>query len=92
MIPVIASTKIEKLKIDLAGVDSGAKMLVWELMASALGANKRDERANIASSLTARIVIEFVLDRICLQLGYGLMTSACASWRLIMRSRRQSIW
>ena len=67
MIPVIDSTKIDKSKIDLAGVDSGEKMLVkeWEGSASDLGGNKTDDKANIASCL-ARIVVEFVMGRICL--------------------------
>ena len=68
MIPVMASTNIERLKIDFAGADSGVKILVRgesECSASAFGANKKDDKANIASSLTAvRIVIEFVVGRI----------------------------
>jgi hypothetical protein len=71
MIPVIESTEIDKSRIDLAGADWEAKMLVFGWMRE-LGHRLRRQRKrdNIASALTARTTIELVVGRICLKLVY----------------------
>jgi len=47
MIPVIESTKNEKLKIDLAGVDSGAKIFVEDEVAAAAVITHEKKNASI---------------------------------------------
>ena len=45
-------------------------MLVGEGAASAFGASKRDDKANIVSSLKARVVIEFLVGCIASTVVY----------------------
>ena len=65
MIPVITSTNTDKLNIVLAGVDSGAKILVrpveeFAVLAAAVD-KKQDKNANICIVLSS---IEFLVRRI----------------------------
>ena len=47
MIPVIESTKTEKLEIDFAGVDSGTKMFVEDEVAAAAVITHEKKNASI---------------------------------------------
>src|ERR1700760_3161300 len=70
MIPVIESTNLDKSTIDFAGVDSGENTLGERARsARAAGGNKMQDRANMASCLAARIVIDFAVGRI----GFDLL-------------------
>jgi hypothetical protein len=63
----MASTNTDRSKIDLAGVDSGAKILVRTVdgsasTAAAAVAKDKNKNAKMRSALS---VIDFVLCRIC---------------------------
>ena len=72
MIPVTASTNIDKSKIDLAGVDSGEKMFVSPVegeWAAALAA----EQSTNATVRTTTLAIDFWVHRIRTSLALGLV-------------------
>jgi hypothetical protein len=72
MIPVTASTNIDKSKIDLADVDSGEKMFVRPVeaeWAAALAA----EQSNNATVRTTTLAIDFWVHRIRTSLALGLV-------------------
>ena len=68
MAAVTASTKIDNPKIDLAGVETGAKMFVGlidgaaDSVAAALATDKR----TTAQILTMASVVEYFVPRICI--------------------------
>src|ERR1700722_17316692 len=78
MIPVIASTKIDKSKIDLAGVDSGAKIFVRPVDEVGVSATAVATQQNTNTRiLSAFCVIEFVVRRILRQILLLWTALAC---------------
>jgi hypothetical protein len=88
MIPVIANTNIDKLKIDFAGVDSGAKILVRPVdeESAAAAAVAMQQNKNTTDRKAVRTIMFF---RRCISVPRAF--SKCAGPKLMSRSQPLAI-